>query len=350
MTAVLRISRAALAANIDVLRARVSPAELMLVVKDDAYGHGLDNVIPTALEAGITWIGAFDLPTALRVRALAGDSVRVFAWMVAGDASLRTAIDAGIDLGVGDPALLDDVVRLAAAHGTTARVHLKIDTGLHRNGIRPEEWTDAVARTAAASAAGALSLEGVWSHLAEASNGEDDAARARFDEALAVVHDAGLTPPRAHLAASAAAFQRPEFRYDMVRIGAFNYGIRPAGGPGEHELGIAPVASLDADVIEVRGGIAVLGVGALDGLPSTLGGRTVARSPAGLVAVRSVDDLTTSVDAWPHAAVGETVRIYGVGAPSATDLAEAIDTIGEEIAVRLSPLIERRAEDDVRTR
>ncbi|MEZ1418200.1 alanine racemase C-terminal domain-containing protein, partial [Pseudomonas aeruginosa] len=89
--------------------------------------------------------------------------------------------------------------------------------------------------------------------------------------------------------------------------------------------------------IEVRGGIAVLGVGALDGLPSTLGGRTVARSPAGLVAVRSVDDLTTSVDAWPHAAVGETVRIYGVGAPSATDLAEAIDTIGEEIAVRLSP-------------
>ncbi|MGS8556481.1 alanine racemase, partial [Salmonella enterica subsp. enterica serovar Soahanina] len=87
--------------------------------------------------------------------------MRVFAWMVAGDASLHTAIDAGIDLGVGDPALLEDVVRLAAAHGTTARVHLKIDTGLHRNGIRPEEWTDAVARTAAASAAGALSLEGV---------------------------------------------------------------------------------------------------------------------------------------------------------------------------------------------
>lgn len=350
MTAVLRVSRTALRGNLASLRARVAPAELMLVVKDDAYGHGLANVIPTALAAGITWIGAFDLPTALRVRALAGDEVRVFAWMVAGDESLRAALDAGIDLGVGDPALLDDVVRIAAARGVTARVHLKIDTGLHRNGIRPEQWPDAVARTAAAQTTGALSLEGVWSHLAEASDDEDDAARALFEQALATVREAGLPRPRAHLAASAAASLRPEFRYDMVRIGAFSYGIRPAGGPGEDDLGIAPVASLDADVIEVRGGIAVLGVGALDGLPSTLGGRTVALSPAGLVAVRSVDDLTTSVDAWPHAAVGEAVRIYGVAAPSATDLAEAIDTIGEEIAVRLSPLIERRAEDDLRTR
>jgi alanine racemase len=222
-------------------------------------------------------------------------------------------------------------------------VHLKVDTGLHRNGVRLEDWGPFIQRAARLSDAGSIDVVGIWSHIAEASDHDDDEARTAFDTAVAQVHEAGLSPQVLHIAASAASFARSEFRYDMVRIGAFCYGIRPSGGPSETDLGIEPIASLEATVAAVDGGTVTIDVGALDGLPSLLAGRVRVGTPSGPRRVMSMDAAMV-VESWPGAAVGDTVVVYGPGSSgesSATTLGEAIGTIGEEIAVRVSPLIAR---------
>lgn len=346
MTAVLSVDLDAFAKNLARVRRTVAPAALMLVVKDDAYGHGLAPIVGRAWAEGVTWFGAFDVPTGAAVRAQLGPDPRVFAFIAASDGDVVDAVAADLDIGVGDAALLERVAATADRAGTRARVHLKIDTGLHRNGIRPEEWRGFVARAAELSAAGALDVVGIWTHIAEASDQDDDDARAAFDTAVSQAREAGLSPDLLHLAASAASFARPAFRYDMVRVGAFCYGIRPADGPSERELGIRPIARLTASVITSDGDAVTVDVGALDGLPSSLAGRIRVGTPAGPRRVRSIDTVTV-VESWPDAAPGDTVTVYGPGESgesTATTLGEAIGTIGEEIALRVSPLVRREYE------
>lgn len=344
MTARLHVDLRALAANITQVRETVAPAELMLVVKDDAYGHGLDAVVREAAATGVTWFGAFDVRTGLAVRAAVGDTARIFAWIAASRDDLDAAVAARIDLGIGDAELLEDAADAARDADTPVRVHLKIDTGLHRNGVRPEEWPHFVARAAVLQTDGLIEVVGVWSHIAEASDAEDDDAREVYDQAVRQAEEAGLEPAVRHLAASAASFARPEFRYDMVRVGAFCYGIRSAGGASSAELGLAPVARLEADVVKMHDPFVTVGVGSLDGLPSSLAHRAVVGTPAGERTLVAVSESESVVVAWPGATVGDVVVIYGpggAGEKTATDLAELIGTIGEEIAVRVSPLVLR---------
>ncbi len=336
--AYLRVDLKRLLADIDTLRARVAPARCMLVVKNDAYGHGIDRVVAEAAAHGVEWFGAFDVPMGVRARAAAGPDAHVFSWVTVGRAEIATALDADLELGVGDAGYLEDVASVSAGRG--ARVHLKIDTGLHRNGVRPEDWPAFVARAAALEADGDIRVVGIWSHIAETSDEDDDRAREEFHSAVAAARAAGLRPGVLHLAASAAGFARPEFRHDLVRFGAFGYGIRSTGGP---ELdGIVPAATLLAPVTAVDGSVAVVGYGSLDGLPSTLGGRVTLGTPGGARALLSVGETSLVVEAWPGAAVGDEVAVFGpgeLGESSVTTLAEAIGTVGEEIIVRVSPLV-----------
>ncbi|WP_404431100.1 alanine racemase [Microbacterium lacus] len=323
--------------NIAVLQRHIAPAEFMLVVKDDAYGHGVEAVIAAA--EGVRWFGSFDVATGVRVRAVTGPEARIFTWSAVSEDELVQARDARLDLGVGDFATL---ARVAEGSGAApVRVHLKIDTGLHRSGVRPEEWADFVARAAAAEASGTIVVAGIWSHIAEASDADDDRARAEFDRAVDVALAAGLKPEMRHLAASAAAHARPEFRYDLVRFGAFAYGVRSA--EGANVPGIEPAATLLASVTAVDDDTVEIGIGALDGLPSTLSGRVPVRTVAGARALR-VGLASSIVAGWDGAAIGDEVAIFGPGGDSdssATTLAEAIDSVGEEILVRLSPLLPR---------
>lgn len=337
----LRVDLGVLARNIVRVRETVAPARLMLVVKDDAYGHGLEPVVRRAHHEGVRWFGAFDLATAVRVRAVTGGDARIFAWIAASRSEIDGAIAHDVDLGIGDRDLLEEVADAAGAADVAARVHLKIDSGLHRNGVRPEEWPSFAERAAELAKSGCLDVVGIWSHIAEASDEEDDAARAVFERAVAQARAAGLTPGLLHLSASAASFARPEFRYDMVRVGAFCFGIRPAGGPGERELQIRPVGRLEATVVDVTPDGVVIDVGALDGLPSSLGGRVSVVVNGDSRRLLSIG-AGSVLEAWPDAAVGDRVTVYGdPDGPSATDFAETIGTIGEEIAVRVSPLVER---------
>ncbi|MFF7683088.1 alanine racemase [Microbacterium sp. NPDC007973] len=341
MTASYRVDLDAFSRNLHRVREAVAPAAHMLVVKDDAYAHGLERLVAHAFAQGVRWFGAFDVVTGAAVRAVVGPEARIFVWLIGGADDLAAGIAADLDLGVGDEALLDDLAGLTV--DGVARIHLKIDTGLHRNGIRPERWGEALDRTAALVARGRAELEGIWSHISEASDADDDEARAVFLAARESARAAGLDPRFSHLAASAAGFARGEFREDLVRVGAFSYGIRPAGGPDEASLGIEPIAALVATVTEVDAAGVHLDVGYLHGLPSTLAGRFDVDTPAGPRRVEAITPVSVSVAPWPGAAPGDEVIVFGRGSRnSATDLAELIDTIGEEIALRVSPAVPRR--------
>ncbi len=340
MSAEYRVDLDAFARNLRRVRDAVAPAEPMFVVKDDAYAHGLEMLVRRALDEGVRWFGAFDVNTGAAVRAVVGPDARIFVWLIGGADDLAAGIAADLDLGIGDRVLLDDLAALP--FDGVARVHLKIDTGLHRNGIRPEEWGAALARTSALVAEGRLRFEGIWSHISEASDADDDDARALFLDARDAARAAGLSPRFSHLAASAAGFARGEFREDLVRVGACSYGIRPAGGPSEADLGIEPIASLVATVTSIDPAGVHVDVGSAHGLPSALAGRFDVATPGGPRRVETIGFTSLTVAPWGAAEIGEPLTIFGRGAlSSATDLAELIDTIGEEIALRVSPVLPR---------
>lgn len=337
----LRISSGRLAANIDAVRTRIAPSALMLVMKDDAYGHGLTWAVETAERADVRWFGSYDVRGGVEIRRVLQKPARVFAWATSDDSEIDEALLQQIDLGVGTDEYLQRVVSRAEALGMRARVHLKIDTGLHRNGVLPADWAATIAVARAAEAAGSVELVGIWSHLAEASDEEDDDSLRVFETAVAVASESGPTPPALHLTASAASWWRPELRGSVSRIGAFCYGIRSADGP---ELdGILPVAELVAPVVDIVDGEAVIGIGAFDGLPSTLVGAPVG-TRLGARTLRRIDEVTAVVSAGAGLRPGDEVRVFGQGAQgegSATDLAERIDTVGEEILTRLTSRVRR---------
>ncbi|HWU47272.1 MAG TPA: alanine racemase [Humibacter sp.] len=344
MTATLHIDLSAFDRNLSTVRRTVAPAQVMMVVKNDAYAHGTEVLVRRALDQGVQWIGCLDLPTAFQVRARTV-APHVFAWLLATDDDLQRAVAERIDLGIGDPNLLEAVADAAAAEGTTADVHLKIDTGLNRNGVRAEDWPAFVARAHELQNAGRLRVVGIWSHISEASDDDDDLARVRFDEAIGAARSAGLQPEYRHLAASAAGFQRREFDYDLVRVGAFLYGIAPAGGPTAAELGLTPIASLHAHVQSVRDGIAVVPIGSWCGLPSSAAGRVTVSVGGRAYPVRRIGTDWMELAA-PHGglSVGDEAIVFGAGDRgdlTSTQWAEAVDTIGEEVQVRLDPRIAR---------
>ncbi|WP_295010585.1 alanine racemase [uncultured Microbacterium sp.] len=340
--AVLRADAAVLRGNIAAVRARVAPAELMMVVKDDGYGLGAVWAARVAAEAGVVWIGSYDIPTAVHLRDALGPEPRLFAWVTSTDEEIAAALHAHVDLGVGSIDYLERVIVQADATGYRARIHLKIDTGLHRNGLSAAEWEDGVRIAVDAQHRGIIDLVGAWSHLAEASDAEDDAAQRRFLAAIVRAQELGAELPFQHLTASAATWERPELRGTLVRVGAFCFGVRSAGGPDLS--GIAPAAELIASVRRVDGDEVVVGMGSFDGLPSTLGGRVQVGTPAGPRDLLRVDADASRVAAWPGAEVGDEVIVFGRGGSgdvSPTTLAEAIGTVGEEILCRLTDGVRR---------
>ena len=329
--------------NLARLAQRVAPAALMAVVKADAYGHGLVPVARAAVEAGVAWIGTLDIGTGLELRenGIPRD-VAVFTWLLGPNEDYAAAIEAELDFGVSTLGQLEAIAE--AATSRRARVHLKIDTGLHRNGASIEEWPALVAR--ALSLADRIELVGVWTHIAEASDDDDTVAIERFRSAIAVAEGLGAEVAVRHLAASAAAFGRADARFDLVRIGAFCYGISPGGGVTPASLWIEPVMTLTAPVIAMRDGLATVGIGYGDGIPSSAAGTLQVSIDGALHEVVSVQLDRLVVDTGDALVrIGDTVVLFGSGADGESTLQEWADqlgTIGEEIVTRLSPRIRRR--------
>ena len=149
-------------------------------------------------------------------------------------------------------------------------MHLKVDTGLHRNGASPEDWPALVSAARDAEVAGQVRIAGLWSHLADASPEDDAAALAEFQAAVAVAAGLGVEKPFLHLAASSAGIREPEARFDQVRFGIAAYGISPFDDVDGRGLGLRPVMTFRAPVIAVADGIATIAAGSADGVPPSV--------------------------------------------------------------------------------
>ena len=318
--------------NVRTLVELVRPAATMLAVKADAYGHGMLPLSVAALEAGATSLAVLEVPAALALRD-AGISAPLFAWLHGRQTDFGAAIDAEVDLGISAMWQLEAV--LDAEREVPARVHLKVDTGLHRNGASPEDWPALVTATVAAARAGRVVIVGLWSHLADASPEDDAAALEEFLREVAIARELGAEPELLHLAASSAGIRMPEARLDLVRFGIAAYGISPFDDRSGRELGLRPVMAIRAPVLDVRDGVATIGVGSADGIhPPAIGeAEVLVRGKRRRIVELDVDGLTLDVDGV-DVGVGDEVTVFGAGddgEPTAEEWARWAGTIGDEI-------------------
>lgn len=369
-TASADIDLAAFRANVTALKAHVGAAELMVVVKADGYGHGMVACAREARVAGATWLGVALPGEAVALRE-AGDTGRLLAWLYGVEEDLSPLVALDVDVAASSVDQVATLVGAAATVEARARVHLKIDTGLSRNGAAPGDWPAVCAAAAEAEAAGALEVVGVWSHLAAADEpGHPSVARqlAAFDAAVAVAQAAGLTPSLVHLSNSAGAMIVPEARFDLVRVGIAAYGIDPAPGVAALAgVSLEPVMTLRAQLVNVKpiaGGdsvsygctwtaaeptvVGLVPLGYADGVPRHASSRASLGWRGGGVPLRGrvcMDQVVVDLGAGSDAEVGDEVVLFGAGRagePTAADWAGWCDTIGYEIVTRIGSRVPRR--------
>ncbi len=353
--------------NVAIVAQRTAPVQVWAVVKANGYGHGAIQVANAALAGGATGlcVAIVDEGVALR----------------------RAGITAPILLLSEQPAELADLIvgyqltptvtttraaavlaASAAAADQTIKVHIKVDTGMHRVGVAPNET---VSLASFVSSYESLSIEGVYTHFAVADDPSHPANAAQlsaFNTVLEDLSSRGINPPLVHAANSAAALANDPSQFTMVRLGIAMYGLRPGAGVADLCAGLIPAMSLKARVSAVRwveageavsyglvhpltkgSLIATVPIGYADGVPRALG-RTniqvllngVPRTIAGTI---TMDQLMIDCESDSSVMVGDEVVLIGKqGEQSVTadDWAEALGTIGYEIVCGISPRIFRR--------
>ncbi|MEO8263664.1 MAG: alanine racemase [Pseudolysinimonas sp.] len=348
----LILDLAAFRENVRTLAAIAAPARCMIAVKANAYGHGMLPFARAALAGGAEALAVLEVPAALELRA-AGVDAPLFAWLHGRETDFHAAITADIELGVSSQGELDAIVAAACDLGRPALVHLKVDTGLHRNGASPEDWPALVSSAHDSELAGHVTIAGLWSHLADASPEDDAAALAEFQAAVAVAAGLGVEQPFLHLAASSAGIREPEARFDQVRFGIAAYGISPYDDVDGRGLGLKPVMTFRAPVIEVVDGRAVIAAGSADGVPPSVLGASGSGAWVLLEGERrevvdiTVDTLEVDLgDGDAH--IGDIASLFGsgdAGEPTAEEWAAWSGSVGDEIVARASTRAERIYKD-----
>ncbi|MCQ9182632.1 alanine racemase [Streptomyces sp. IBSBF 2953] len=365
------IDLAALRANVRTLRAMAPGAAFMAVVKADGYGHGALPCARAAVEAGATWVGAATPEEALALRAdgaLPAD-VRIMCWLWTPGGPWREAVEADLDVSVSGLWALGEVEQAARAAGRPARVQLKADTGLGRNGCQPGDWPELVARALRAEREGLLRITGLWSHFAcadEPGHPSIAAQLALFHEMTAHAEREGARPEVRHIANSPATLTLPETHLDLVRPGIAMYGLSPAPELGSSaDLGLRPAMTLAAPLALVKhvpGGhgvsyghhyvtpgettLGLVPLGYADGVPRhasgtgpvLVGGKW--RTAAGRIAM---DQFVVDLGGDEPGCGAEAV-LFGPGdrgEPTAQDWAQAAGTIGYEIVTRIGVRVPR---------
>ncbi|MCX6500105.1 MAG: alanine racemase [Arthrobacter sp.] len=358
--------------NVRRLAAVASPAKIMAVVKADAYGHGAVPVARAALSAGASWLGVAHISEALALRA-AGIEAPLLAWLHTPESNFAAAVAAGIDIGCSGW----ELGRIAAAareQERPARIHLKVDTGLGRNGVTLESWDTLLGEAMEYQDQGLLRVVGIFSHLAvadEPDRPETDQQLDAFREVLAIAQDAGVDPEVRHLANTPATLSRPDTHFDLVRVGLGIYGLSPFEGQSSAEVGLRPAMTVRAviahckDVPAGQGvsyglnyrttGPSTLGLvplGYADGVPrvATGGPIRVDRVNYPVVGRIAMDQMVIDlgprqVSAGGPSLLGAEAVMFGDGTdggPTAEDWARAAGTNNYEIVTRISPRVPRR--------
>jgi alanine racemase len=359
----------AISANVATLRALAAPASMCAVVKADGYGHGAVHVARAALAGGADVLAVALVAEGVELREAGIDTVVMVLSQASSD-EIDTLVAADLDATVytasGVRGLADAARRAGRTAARPVRAHLKVDTGMHRVGVQPEE---AVELARAIAAEPALELRSVFTHCAvadEPGNPFTAEQLARFDAVLRDLEAAGIEVPCTHAANTAATLDHPSARRGLVRCGIGIYGLDPAPAlAGRVEL--APAMSLHARVSHVKRvaagegvsyglryrpavetTIATVPLGYADGLPRRLGelGGTVLVGgvPRPIAGSVTMDQILVDCGDDPVEVGDEVVLLgrQGSAAIGAGDWAELLGTIAYEVVCGISPRVPRR--------
>ena len=349
MTAVATVDLNAFRSNLRVLGEIAAPTPVMAMLKADAYGHGMLGLARPALEAGASWLGVLEITAGLRVREI-GVEAPLFAWLHGSNTDFAAAAEARIDVGISN---CDEVQAVVDARpNVPVQVHLKIDTGLHRNGATEAEWPGLLDAAVAAERSGLVRVRGIWSHLADASVADDEEALGRFQRAITIAAEHGVHPEMIHLAASSAGIRMPAARFSIVRFGIAAYGVSPFDDRTAEDIGVLPPMTLSTTVAEANGDTASISAGWADGLPARAVGaasvwvrgrrRRLVSMDVNDGTIRDAEDLRS----------GDAVVVFGPGRggePTAAEWAGWAGTIGDEILTGVAPRVPRHYVDGARS-
>ena len=362
------IDLAALAANFHLIRRHVGPdVKVMAAVKANAYGHGAVECARRLEAEGVDWFGVALPEEGVELRS-AGITKPILCLGGFWDGQEALCLQERLTPVVYRPDMVESLDRAARDHGVVADVHLKVDTGMGRLGVRAEalpELCDALARCRN------IRLDGLMTHLAAADDpNREDFTRSqldRFARAVSVFRERGFTPTYFHGANSAAAFALPESRGNMVRPGATLYGfvrdVLPANIPAPL---LRPVMSVRSRIMllkKVDKGeklgydctyettreslIATLPIGYDDGYSRALSnrGRVIVRGKFAPVVGRvSMDLALIDVSDVAGVSLDDQVTLLGKEGElvvTAEDLAKLAGTISYEIACGISSRVPR---------
>ncbi len=225
----IEVAERALAGNLAFVRRLIGPeVELSSVVKSNAYGHGMELVAGVAAREGADSFCVHSLDEALRLRR-AGFDQEILVMGHVPFARLEEAVAESLRLVLYHVRSARELAEITRRTGRSIQLHLKIETGTHRQGIEPEDLDPFVELFARHPG---LVAEGIYTHFANIEDTTDHSyARrqlARFEETLERLRNAGLPLPKVHTACSAAALLFPETHFSMVRLGISQYGLWPS--------------------------------------------------------------------------------------------------------------------------
>lgn len=337
-------------------------AELMAVVKADAYGHGAAAVARAAVAAGAAWLGVAMVEEGLELRQ-SGIQAPILVLSEFPPGSEKEALAAGLAPSVYTERGLEATAEAARSAGRRVGAHVKVDTGMHRVGVWPPQEAVAFVRRLVD---GGLEFEGLWTHFAR-SEEDPDVTREQLRQLLAVAEElagAGLVPRYRHAANSAATILHPESHLDMVRVGVALYGLEPGSGLGRR-AGLRPALAWRSAVSMVKRlppgeavsyghryrvdrecSVATVPVGYADGYPRRASGRAEVliggrrRAVAGTV---TMDQILVDCGEDEVEAGDEVVLIGEQGGWSVTaeELADWSGTINYEVVTAIGTRVPR---------
>ena len=356
--AYVEVNLGAISANIKKIASQTD-AEILAVVKANAYGHGLLPVAVTALEAGASWLGVALLEEALTLRSK-GITAPIIAWLTPPGDDFEIALQENIDLSISSIALLHEVHAAGKHAGIKPRIHIEVDTGMRRGGFLAE-WREFLA--AFAEVKNDFHVIGLWSHFARADEPDSNFSEHQmrvFSSCESDLAEIDVVPEITHLSNSAATMGIPSAHKSLVRIGIAMYGLSPDVNTlgTSKDLGLQPAMKIFAKLVNVKfaergssvgyGGTAVLtddthlgvvAMGYSDGLPRNA--NSDAGTSAGPIIGRiSMDQCVIDCGENPAVKAGEYVEVIGE-AYSADDWARACGTINYEIVTRIAERMPR---------
>ena len=362
------INLAAIAENLKFIKSKTS-AQVLAVVKADAYGHGLIHVAKAAEDAGADWLGTALLAEAISLRN-GGITKPIISWLTPIGEDFKTAINLDIDLSVSSIELLNEIISVGKSLNKAPRVHIEIDTGMNRGGFG-DEWGSSLPEVVTAIKANEIKSIGIWSHFARADEPNEVMNKSQldlFNQKIKQLTELGVNLEFIHIANSAAALSNQAAHKNIIRWGIGLYGLSPdvINMGDSNLLGLKPAMKLFAKLQLVKsvkagqsvgyGGTAItksdtkLGVvtlGYADGVPrnaNNLAGIFVAGKRAPLIGRVSMDQFVVDLGSNSLAKTGDEVIVFGDGSQgeyTIDEWAKACGTINYEIVTRIGVRVPR---------